>query len=137
MVEREDHPAGDSPSDVGQSRQQLEAQPGVFESGRPSSLKPVPENEREELTGVQGPGGDSRPDRRDPGGFESIDDDPRMTTTRDPHDQPQIRKEDPKFLEEHRVDQEDEIVARPGGPGDEEIAILQPRTQQGDKRGQL
>ncbi|AIE87271.1 hypothetical protein OP10G_3903 [Fimbriimonas ginsengisoli Gsoil 348] len=51
-----------------------------------------------------------------------------MTTTRDPHEQPPVRKEDPQFLAEHRVDQRDEIVPRPDPLTGEEIAELRPRT---------
>lgn len=126
--------AGSEGSDVGQSPEMLEAQPGVFEAGQRRTNIPVPEDQREELQGVQGPGGDSRPDMTDPhsGGFDDITEDPRNTTIRDPHDQPDVQKPDPAFLEAHRVDREDEIAVDPS-KGSTDGQKLQPRTQVTDK----
>ncbi len=113
-----------------------EADAGVFESGRPSSLQPV--EDPEPPTALQGPGGDSRPDRRDPGGFDDIEEDARMTTTRHPDQQPEVQHEDPERLEAQRVDQDDEIVGQPLGPGDEEINVLRPRiSKKGAESSQL
>ncbi|MGV3617105.1 MAG: hypothetical protein ACO1SV_17395 [Fimbriimonas sp.] len=140
MPEREEHLSGSSPSDNGQFAEQMEASPSVFENKGPRILKPVPENEREELTGVQGPGGDSRPDRIDPAHteFADISEHPMMRTTRDPQDQPEVRKEDPQFLADHRTDQDDEIVARYDKVTDGEKAVLQPRvSKQGDESENL
>jgi hypothetical protein len=129
MTDRDMHPSGQEASDAGQFPEQLEADGRVFDSSRPRVLKPVPDEEKEELQGVQGPGGDSRPDVTDPNdpsvGFDRIDEDPRMTTTREHF--PEVHKEDPKFLEEHRVDQQDEIVGLPQGALGEEGAVLRPR----------
>ena len=121
--------AGNSPGDVGQFPKEMEAQPSVFENKGPRVLRPVPEGEREELTGIQGPGGDSRPDQTDPSHaeFADVSDHPMVTTSRDPHDQPEVQKVDPQFLEEHRNDQEDEIVARYDKLTDGEQAVLRPR----------
>jgi hypothetical protein len=140
MAERDEQLAGSSPSDVGQFPQEMEAQPSVFENKGPRILKPVPEDEREELTGVQGPGGDSRPDQIDPSHaeFADVSEHPFVTTTRDPHDQPDVQKVDPKFLEEHRTDQADEIVARYDKLTDGEQAVLRPRvSKQGDESENL
>jgi hypothetical protein len=118
----------------------MEAQASVFENKGPRILKPVPEDEREELTGVQGPGGDSRPDRIDPADshFVDVSEHPMVTTDRDPRDQPEARKPDPQFLEEHRVDQEDEIGARYDKATDGEKTTLGPRvTKKGDESEEL
>lgn len=137
MTNEDMHPAGQEATDAGKLPGTEEASPDNFDPMRESTLKPVPPDQREALEGVQGPGGDSRPDlTRDPGGFDRIDEDPRMTTTREHF--PEVRKEDPQFLAEHRVDQEDEIVARPDKTTGEEIAVLRPRiSKKGDESEEL
>lgn len=121
--EREFAP-GQANTDIGNfPDRQMEAQPGVFEGGR-EERRGGADTGGEDLLQY----GDSRPDRLEGGGFDDITEDPRMTTMRDGHDVPEPRKEDPQFLAQHRVDQEDEIVPRPAGPEfDDEIAVLRPR----------
>ncbi len=138
MPERDEFLSGTSPSDSGQLEGQQEAQRSVFENATENTLKPVPEDQREELTGVQGPGGDSRPDRTDPSDshFVDVSDHPMMTTDRDV--KPGVRKEDPAFLEAHRVDQEDEIGVRYDKATDGEKTVLGPRvTKKGDESEEL
>jgi len=69
--------------------------------------------------------GDSRADLTEPSDtFESLDEHPMMNTTRE--DFPEARKEDPAFLESHRVDQQDESAPhfRKDDPNQSEEAIL-------------
>lgn len=134
MTDR-DFEAGASPSDTGIFSKEMEADRSVFESERPRLNQPVDDESSDESNGLQGPGGDSRPDETDPrtGEFVSLQEHPMMTTVRDANG-PEIRKEDPEFLEAHRVDQEDEIVGRPNLETGSQEAILRPRkSKQGDE----
>lgn len=121
MNPRPEFNTGDRNNSNGTSPVQQEAQPGVFKDAQPSSLDdnsaPLSGGERYEY-------GDSRPDRQDPGGFTSVDDHPMMTTDRDPEDFPEVRKEDPAFLDAHRVGDDDEIVAHYRKDDDSEEAIV-------------
>jgi hypothetical protein len=121
MERREEFASGDNTSN-GNSLEQKEASPGVFEAGQKrinqEPLRPVKDGEQYAY-------GDSRPDEIEPSDtFEAIDEHPMMTTTREEF--PEARKEDPAFLESHRVDQQDEIAPhfRKDDPNQSEEAIL-------------
>lgn len=125
-----EHPAGDSPSDVGQSPEQLEGSVKSFGKGRESGTQG-------DGGKVEGVFGDSRPDRIDPSEarFEQVADEPQDLLDRE---SPEIRRVDPEELARTRVDQEDEIVARPRGAEGAEEAVLQPRvSKKGDESSQL
>ncbi|HEY0868272.1 MAG TPA: hypothetical protein VGE01_12875 [Fimbriimonas sp.] len=132
---------GQENSDVGNFPEvQMESQPGVFEAGQTRINQPVEELRDvpdDELTRY----GDSRPDELDPEGarFVDISEDPRMTTMRRVGDRPEVHREEPEALEASRVDQDDEIVARPAGElFEKEEALLRPRiSKKGDESSQL
>jgi|GEM_PF-2791202 len=132
MERKEEHPSGDSPSDTGKSREQLEGSGKIFSggldpAGRAKEFADTPGDQLERM-------GDSRPDVRDPseGGFERIDEDPRMTTTREEF--PEVHKPDPEALQESRTDNIDHIVAKPMGPLGNEGQTVEPRTNKEDKQ---
>lgn len=105
MEAEEDFKAGDRNSSNGTSDRQEEAQESVFEDGQvrdtTGDVRPMKDGESYVY-------GDSRPDRIEPSDtFVSVDDDPMMTTTRESF--PEAKKEDPAFLEAHRVGGDDEI----------------------------
>ena len=61
-------------------------------------------------------------------GFEAAEEHPLLDTNHGPT----IAKEDPERLEQTRVDQEDEVIARYDPATDREIAVL--RTKDGEER---
>jgi hypothetical protein len=109
---------------------QMEAQPGVFEGGQKRINGPV-----EELSDVPSERldhfGDSRPDETQKEDAELVDiaREPNMTTTRDPGAMPKVRHEDPQRLEESRVGQNDDLIAKPSGLlNEKEISVIQPKS---------
>lgn len=126
----------ETPSNDNFPDRQMEAQPGVFVAGQKRinqdapEFRDVPSEDLERF-------GDSRPDLIDPDSahFDDISSDPRMTTTRDPADQPEVRREDPELLARQRVDQDDEWAARPTGIeySKEEAVIRRRVTKKGDE----
>ncbi|RYG25798.1 hypothetical protein EON82_05735 [bacterium] len=133
MERREQFASGDNNTSNGNSLEQKEASADVFEAGqRRSNQGPVrPMKDGEEYVY-----GDSRPDRTEPSDtFEAVDEHPMMTTTRE--NLPEAHKEDPAFLESHRVDQRDEIAPhlRKDDPNQSEEAVLieqRPTRSKGD-----
>jgi hypothetical protein len=126
MERREEFASGDNNTSNGNSLEQKEASPGVFEAGQKRiNQEPI----RQVKDAEQFAYGDSRPDQTEPSDtFESIDEHPMMTTTREEF--PEAHKEDPAFLEAHRVDQQDEIAPhyRKGDPNQSEESVLINRT---------
>lgn len=122
MERNEEFAAGDRNSANGTLPGQQEAQEGVFEDGQVrDTTNPIKHLKGEESYVY----GDSRPDETSPNdSFVSLDDSPMMNTTRE--DLPQVHKEDPQFLEEHRVDRQDHIEARyqKGDPNAGEEAVV-------------
>jgi hypothetical protein len=122
MERREEFASGDNNTSNGNSLEQKEASPGVFEAGQKrinqDPIRPVKDGEETVY-------GDSRPDRIEPSDtFVAVDEHPMMNTTRE--DFPEAHKEDPAFLESHRVDQQDEIAPhlRKDDPNQSEESIL-------------
>ena len=115
-----------------------EARTSVFEDGQPSSLEDDrPMRGELDENAVNGPGGDSRPDLTDPATarFDAVDDDPRMTTTRE-----NLPEADRHLAEEyanHRTMDDTQIAAKPMGPIMQEGAYIKKRNvnqkTEGDK----
>jgi hypothetical protein len=120
------HPSGLSPSDNGQFPEELEGSVKAFRRSPTEGAIPHREAGNDE-GGLQGPGGDSRPDDGQGGGFVSVENHPVYDTIRDPENQPTVAHEDPERLERQRVDQDDEIVAVYDRATDGEKAELRPR----------
>lgn len=120
METREEFASGDRNSSNGNSLEQKEASIDVFEDGQvrdtTGDIRPMKDGESYIY-------GDSRPDQTEPSDtFVSLDDSPMMNTTRE--DLPEVHKEDPAFLEAHRVDQKDEIRPQYRKQDDSEGAVL-------------
>lgn len=126
MERREEFASGDNNTSNTNSLDQKEAQAGVFEAGQKRiNQEPIRQVKDAEAAVY----GDSRPDQTEPSDtFESIDEHPFMTTNREEF--PEVHKEDPAFLEAHRVDQQDEIAPhfRRDDPNQSEEAVLIDRT---------
>lgn len=115
-----------------------EARTSVFEDAQPSSLEDDrPMRGELDPDAVNGPGGDSRPDLIDPetAQFESVTDDPRMTTTRE-----HLPEADRHLADEYanrRAMDDTQIAAKPMGPINQEGAYIKKRNvnqkREGDK----
>jgi hypothetical protein len=105
-----------------------EANIGVFESGAAPRYVGQPSGPPVELDpdAVQAPGGDSRPDNIDPATaeFTDVSDSQMMHTTREPEVLPELHRERAAEYDARRSTDNLEIVGRPLGPNDEEIAVL-------------
>jgi hypothetical protein len=117
------HLSGLSPSDQGSTTEELEGSVKAFR--RSPTEEPISHGEGHIEKGLQGPGGDPRPDDIRNEGFVAVDDHPVFDTIRE--HQPEIAHEDPERLERQRVDQEDEIVGVYDPATDTEKAVLRPR----------
>ncbi len=105
MEPREEFASGDNNTSNGNSLEQKEAQAGVFEDGQIRDTTGPIRQEKDAESYVYG---DSRPDQTEPSDtFVDVSESPMMTTTRESF--PEAHKEDPAFLEAHRVDGQDEI----------------------------
>lgn len=113
---------------------QAEAAVESFDEGRPANIKDdSPSLSPEQLAGaVQGPGGDSRPDPVNPegAGFESVAEDPRMTTMRTDEEMPEVSRGE---IPPSQIGDE-KIVARPIDE-DRDGAFLQPRSEAEKEKG--
>ncbi|MEZ0327447.1 MAG: hypothetical protein ACAH95_16230 [Fimbriimonas sp.] len=105
------HLAGLSPSDSGQSKEELEGSSKAF------SRSPTEQAIRHSDSGTTTEPGNK--------GFVNVDGHPVYDTIRE--NQPPIAHEDPERLERQRVDQEDEIVAVYDPVTGQERAELRPR----------
>jgi hypothetical protein len=117
------HPSGLSPSDRGQSMEELEGSTKAFRRA-PGDERIEHGGNKSRSEGVQAPGSDSRPDDTSTEGFVAAEDHPVMD---DLGRGPDIVKEDLERLERQRVDQEDEIVAQYDPVTGGEKAVLRPR----------
>jgi hypothetical protein len=108
------HPSGLSPSDSGQSKEELE--------GSAKAFRRAPSDggiEHKETAEVQSAAEESRREA----GFIAVEEHPTLDAQRGAP----IVHEDPERLERQRVDQDDEIVAVYDPATDSEKAVLRPR----------